>query len=114
MGATHGFSNHGEAELDPKLTLRADDVFKRSSEDGHVCVKEDSKFVEELRRRYCGQVAERILRYLVHQYEEWLSCARSHGSASCKAARKMADGQHRELRLHEKLELLFSLEVPVR
>ena len=32
---------------------------------------------------------------------------------STKTARKMADGQHRELRLHEKLELLFSLEAPV-
>ena len=105
-----GFSNIGEAVMDPKMTLRAADVFKRSSEDGRVCVKEDSVFVKELRERYCGQVAERILRYLEHQYEEWLSCAKSHGCAWRKAARKMADGQCRELRLHEKLELLFWLE----
>ena len=104
----------GENIVDPKLILRAEDVFKRSSKDGRVSVQEKSDFVQNLRGRYSGQVAERILRYLERQYEEWLSCALSHGSASRKVSRKMADGQHRELRLHEKLELLFALEAPVR
>ena len=70
-------------------------------------------FVRELHEQYCRPVAECILRYLERQYEEWLSCALSHGCASWKVSRKMADGQYRELRLHEKLELLFSLEAPV-
>ena len=103
----------GEAEFEP-LTLRATEVFKRSSEDGHVSVREESVFVRALRTRYGRNVAKRILRYLERQYEEWLSSARDTGDPCLKVAHRMADGRYRELRLHEKLELLFSLETPAR
>ena len=72
-------------------------------------MREEATFVQVLREKYQNDVAERILSYLLGQYEEWLT--HTHSTAATpgrKAAGRLADGTFRELHLHEKLELLFT------
>ena len=67
-------------------------MFKRS-EHGRLSVREEATFVQVLREKYQNDVAERILSYLLGQYEEWLTHTQHGGHPWSQGGRK-AGGRH--------------------